>query len=187
MRGGMGGTHVPAPWDCTQAILEAFAQALPLPATPRTRQIQGESEMVLKEKALEHFHNKFTCAQALLMAYGPQCGLSEEMAGDIGKAFVGGMGFMGGTCGVATAAFMILGLHYDLQTTNDHTNLFVENFTEINKTLLCNDLLGCDISTEEGRNCMKDRNLRETLCAKLLADGCDILDAILSQKTRQAV
>jgi C_GCAxxG_C_C family probable redox protein len=143
--------------------------------------------MGLKEKTLEHFHNKFTCAQALLMAYGPECGLSEEMAGNLGKAFVGGMGFMGGTCGVATAAFMILGLHYDLQTTNAHANLFVENFTGKNKTLLCNDLLGCDISTAEGRQFIKDHDLRGTLCAKFLADGCDILDAILSLKTRQTV
>ena len=51
---------------------------------------------------------------------------------------------MGVTFSFLISAPMILGLHYDLQTTNDHTNLFVENFTEINKTLLCNDLLGCD-------------------------------------------
>lgn len=97
------------------------------------------------------------------------------------------MGFMGGTCGIATAAFMVLGLHYDLQTTNAHANLFVENFTEKNKAILCNDLLGCDISTAEGRRFMKDHALHGTLCAKFLADGCDILDAILSLETRQTV
>lgn len=141
--------------------------------------------MTPKDKTLELFHNKLTCSQALLMAYGPEGGLSEDIASNIGKAFVGGMGFTGGTCGVATAVFMILGLHYDLQTTNAHVNLFVENFTEKNKSMLCNDLLGCDIGTAEGRQFMKEHDLRATRCAKLLADGCDILDAILAQQPRQ--
>lgn len=137
-----------------------------------------------KEQVLAHFNNNYTCSQALLMGYGHEMGISEELASNLGKAFVGGMGFMGATCGVATAAFMILGLHDDLQTTNAHANLFVENFTEKNKAILCNDLLGCDISTAEGRQFMKDHDLRGTLCAKFLADACDILDAILSLKTR---
>jgi hypothetical protein len=149
--------------------------------------MQGVKKMDRKEKTLELFHNKFTCTQALLMAYGPKCGLSEELAGNIGKAFVGAMGFMGGTCGVATAAFMIFGLYFDLQTTNVHANRFVECFTEKNKTILCNDLLGCDISTAEGRQFMKDHNLRGTLCANFLAHGCDILDSILSQEIQKSV
>ena len=140
-----------------------------------------------KEQVLAHFNNKFTCSQALLMGYGPEFGISEELASNLGKVFVGGMAFMGAACGVATAAFMILGQQYDQATANAHANLFVENFTEKNKALLCNDLLGCDISTAEGRQFMKDHDLRGTLCAKFLANGCDILDAILSLKTRQTV
>lgn len=131
-------------------------------------------------RALELFHGKRTCAQALLAAYGPDLELSQTLAEGVARAFVGGMAFTGATCGVVTAALMVLGLRYDMAEANACAKLFLERFADRHGTVACNALLGCDISTDEGRQNMQARNLRETRCAGLLADGCAILDTLLA-------
>lgn len=134
-------------------------------------------------RALASFRGKRTCAQALLATYGPALGVPETLAHDLAKAFVGGMAFLGGTCGVATAAFMVLGLRFDFDEANARAKRFAEGFVARHGTLSCNGLLGCDIGTAEGRRYMREHDLRERRCAGLLADGCAILDALLAGET----
>lgn len=131
-------------------------------------------------RALDAFRGGRTCAQAVLAAYGPDLGVPQALADDLAKAFVGGMAFSGGTCGVVTAAFMVLGLRFDGEAAVARGNLLAERFTDKYGTLACNGLLGCDISTGAGRRFMKEQGLRETRCAGLVAGGCAILDALLA-------
>ena len=72
------------------------------------------------ECALSCFQEGFSCAQAVLSAYGPQYGLDRELALKVAGAFGGGMGHMGQVCGAVTGAFMVIGLKYGKTCAEDN-------------------------------------------------------------------
>ncbi len=61
------------------------------------------------ENALAMFQGGNNCAQAVLLAYADQVGLSAENAKKITACFGGGM-CTGGVCGAISAAMMVLGM-----------------------------------------------------------------------------
>lgn len=140
------------------------------------------------ERAVSCFKEGFSCSQALLSTYGAQFGLNREMALKVSGSFGGGMGRMGETCGAVTGAFMVIGLKYgktrveDEQTKEKAYNLakeFVDKFKSRNGSIVCRELLGCDISTPEGMKLAKEKNLITTLCPKLVQDAAEIIEQIL--------
>ena len=140
------------------------------------------------EKAVSCFNEGFMCSQAVLSAYAEQSGLDHEAALRVSAAFGGGMGRMGETCGAVTGAFMVIGLKYGrtaVQDTQSHektTRLvkeFVDRFKSINGSILCRELLGCDLSTPDGLKTFVDKKLRDSLCAKFVRDAAEIVEQLL--------
>jgi len=140
------------------------------------------------ERAVSCFKEGFSCSQAMLSTYGPQLGLNHELALKVSGAFGGGMARMGETCGAVTGAFMVIGLKYgktkveDEQTKEKTYSLvreFVDRFKFRNGSIVCRELLGCDISTPEGRDLAKEKNLFTTLCPKFVQDAAEIIEQIL--------
>ena len=64
-------------------------------------------------KRAEQFRNDpsihYNCAQAVLVAYAAECGISEGKAFQMGEHFGGGMR-MAATCGAITGGLMVLGM-----------------------------------------------------------------------------
>jgi hypothetical protein len=58
---------------------------------------------------------------------------------------------------------------------------FAERFKKINGSVICRDLLGCDISTPDGMMHARDNNLFNTLCVKMVEDSAGILEALESE------
>ena len=58
-------------------------------------------------------------------------------------------------------------------------NEFVDQFTARHGSILCRELLGCDVGTEEGRALAKEQNLFDTVCPKLVQDAAEILEQFL--------
>ncbi|MBM4446239.1 MAG: C_GCAxxG_C_C family protein [Chloroflexi bacterium] len=140
------------------------------------------------EKAVSCFNEGFMCSQAVLTAYAGQCGLDHETALKVSAAFGGGMGRMGETCGAVTGAFMVIGLKYGrttVQDTQSHekTNRlvkeFVDRFKSLNGSIVCRELLGCDLSTPDGLKIFVDNKLRDTLCSKLVREAAEIVEQLL--------
>ena len=140
------------------------------------------------ELAVSCFREGFMCSQALLSTYGPQFSLDREIALRIADGFGGGMARMGETCGAVTGAFMVIGLKYgrtaveDMQAHEKTYNLvseFVRRFQSRNESIVCRELLGCDISTPEGLNSARDKNLFTTICPKYVRDAAEIVEDIL--------
>ncbi|MBN2008446.1 C_GCAxxG_C_C family protein [candidate division KSB1 bacterium] len=67
--------------------------------------------MTRPEKAVELFNSGFACSQAVLAAYAPMLGLSEDLALKIACPFGGGIARSGATCGAVSGAIMTIGLH----------------------------------------------------------------------------
>ena len=144
--------------------------------------------MTHKEKALQYFSDRFHCSQAVLAAYAPELGITEEQALKLGACFGTGMR-KGEVCGACTGALMVLGLMYgqfnkeDTESRMRANKVNVEmmnDFAEKCGSYICNDLLGCDISTPEGVKFAKDNHLFTEFCPKMVANAVDVLEEIIS-------
>jgi C_GCAxxG_C_C family probable redox protein len=140
------------------------------------------------EDAVSCFNEGFMCSQAVLSAYAEQFGLDHEAALKVSAAFGGGMGRMGETCGAVTGAFMVIGLKYgrimvqDIKShekTNRLVREFVGKFKSVNGSIVCRELLSCDLSTRDGQKTFVDKKLRDTLCTKFVRDAAEIVERLL--------
>lgn len=142
------------------------------------------------EQAVERFKGGFNCSQAVLGSYSEQFGLDCEKAFKVATGFGGGMR-MSDVCGAVTGAFMVLGLKYGNTTAEDKGAKekayemvveFTNRFKARNGSVICRDLLGCDISTPEGNKEAEDKGLFATVCPKLVRDSAEILEEMLTNR-----
>ena len=140
--------------------------------------------------AVMAFKQGQSCSQAILSTYGPAYGLTREQALAIGSSFSGGMA-MAETCGAVTGAFMVLGMDRSGPTSAELAGRaeakaavlkFTGEFKARNGTVVCRDLLKCDISTSEGLANARKRGLFATLCPKFVQDAAEILDGMVKQQ-----
>jgi C_GCAxxG_C_C family probable redox protein len=139
------------------------------------------------ETAVARFIGGFNCSQAVFSTYAGQFGLDDATALKIAAGFGGGMGRMGETCGAVTGAFMVLGLKYGDTSPNRQAKeliyakirKFADRFKARNGSLLCKDLLDCDISTPQGHEAAKAKKLFTTVCPKVVQDAIEILEEML--------
>ena len=140
------------------------------------------------ELAVSLFQKGFSCSQALLAAYADRFGLEREVALRIAAGFGGGMGRMAGTCGAVTGAYMLIGLKHGGTTSEDRqakkrtqeaVREFAKRFTSCHGSLICRELLGCDISTPEGSQLAKEKKLAATVCPGLVKDAAQIVEEML--------
>ena len=139
------------------------------------------------EKANDLFGRKFHCSQAVFVAFAEELGLTEEQALKIGACFGSGMR-KGEVCGACTGALMALGLKYgqseeeDIESrlkTNEVTDRFMEAFKEENGSYMCRELLGCDLSTQEGIAKALEKKLFTEFCPKMVESATRIAEDIL--------
>ena len=145
--------------------------------------------MTTKEKALDYFSKKYHCSQAVLAAYTEECGLTEKQALKMGACFGSGMR-KGEVCGACTGALMVLGMLYgqydinDLDSrlaANEVNDKMMDRFKEKCGSYICNDLLGCDISTQDGVEYAIANHLFTEFCPQMVANAVDILEEIINE------
>jgi C_GCAxxG_C_C family probable redox protein len=133
------------------------------------------------------FGTGFNCAQAMLSEYGPELGLDRETALRVSGAFGGGMGKTGNMCGAVTGALMIIGLKFasvDVKDkkakkkTEDMAREFMSAFEARNGSIVCRDLLGCDISSPEAE---KQKKSIKKACSGFIRDAVELVEQILKK------
>ncbi|ADQ45646.1 C_GCAxxG_C_C family protein [Caldicellulosiruptor kronotskyensis 2002] len=143
------------------------------------------------ELAKEKFLSGFTCSQAVFSTYSTELGLDEKNAAKIACPFGGGLGSLGHVCGAVTGALMLIGLKYGSSEPKDKESKanayskvreFVKKFEERNKTIICKELLDCDISTPEGRKYAEENGLFKKVCPKFVKDAAEIIEEMLFKK-----
>lgn len=141
------------------------------------------------EQAVERFGKGFNCSQAVLGSYCEQFGLECERAFKVATGFGGGMR-MGSTCGAVSGAFMVLGLKYGNTTAEDkegkaNTYKKVEEYTKRfkarNDSVMCRELLGCDLSTPEGMKEAQDKGLFSSICPRMVREAVEILEEMMNE------
>jgi C_GCAxxG_C_C family probable redox protein len=139
-------------------------------------------------RACELFARGVSCAPAILAAYAPRLGVTEEQAARTACCFGGGMIGTGKTCGAVTGAMMALGLAHGSGATVDlprkhaayaKTAELWKRFTERHGSITCNDILGLDLSTPEGREKAAASGVFKTTCAPVVEDAARIVGELL--------
>ena len=139
------------------------------------------------DKAAATFNEGFSCSQAVLGAYCERFGLDKMQAYKISSGFGGGM-HCDQTCGVVTGAFMVIGLKYGRTRADDieakmktarMTAEFDKKFKARHGSIGCTELIGCNISTLEGYEEAKKKDLFQQICPTLVITAVEILEEML--------
>ena len=95
------------------------------------------------------------------------------------------------SCGAVTGALMILGLEFagsdsdkpqGRAAAKGATIDFIEKFKARRGTVMCRDLLGCDISTAQGMEIARKQGLLATVCPKIVYDAAELLEDKLRER-----
>jgi C_GCAxxG_C_C family probable redox protein len=142
----------------------------------------------LEEAAVEMFKSGFNCAQSVLVTCGVKRGVDRGAALKMAGPFGAGMGRLGETCGAMTGAFMVIGLKYAKTKPEDDAardrgyelvREFARRFEELNGSITCRKLLGCELNTPEGMQRARDQELFKKICVKLVKDAVKITEELL--------
>ena len=146
------------------------------------------------ESAVKRFYEGCNCAQAVFVTYCAAFGVSETDALRIATGFGGGMGHLQEVCGAVSGAFLSIGACCGMrqvpdQEAKDATGKRVyelgRRFASLHGSLRCRELLGCDLTTEEGKALFRERKLKDTHCAGYVRDACRLLEELLPPSSEQ--
>lgn len=120
--------------------------------------------------------------------------MDRETALKIAGGFGSGIARMAGTCGAVTGACMVIGLVHGMTKKGDLqqkemsyeiVRKFAQTFKARNKTTVCSELMGVDVSTPEGFAAAKEKNIFRTVCPKYIRDAAEILEELLADSLKQ--
>jgi C_GCAxxG_C_C family probable redox protein len=143
------------------------------------------------EEVLRSFGGGFDCAQTVFRCRAEQLGLDGETACRIASGFGGGM-MRGETCGAVIGAYLALGLQYGTglpgaegaaarARLKEKDAAFCAKFRARYPGFTCRELLGADISTEEGLAEIQKQQLMTTFCPRLVADVLELLEEVAGE------
>lgn len=127
------------------------------------------------------------CSQAVFAAFAQRFGITEKQALQIGACFGGGMS-KAEVCGACTGALMVLGMRYGQFDENDLDSRaaqsakaaeFLEEFKRRKGSYICREILGCDISTDEGRSFARSNGLYGRYCTEMVRTAAQIVSEML--------
>ena len=129
------------------------------------------------KEASELFNSGLYCSQAVLGAFCEKYGMEKDLAFKISCGLNSGVR-CADVCGVVSGAILVIGLKYgdDKAVCNLKTEEYIKAFKEKNGSIICRDLLGCDISTPDGKEKAVDENLFKTRCVDMVKSAAQILD-----------
>ncbi len=130
------------------------------------------------------YQEGFSCSQAVFGGIAPLLGIEGEQALRIAAGMGGGMGRQGEVCGAVSGALMIIGFingstdpddKERKEATYDLVKLFVESFKARNQTILCRELLACDISQPGELERARQDDLFKQRCPAFVHNAAEIL------------
>lgn len=142
------------------------------------------------EKAKELFLGAYNCAQSTLSVFANDLNIDVEKALAISAGFGAGLGYQGKTCGVVTGAYMALGLHSGnlytdaemvKENTYQLTKEFKKHFVSMHGTTSCKELIGFDLSTEEGIENGKQAGVFKSKCPMFVETAVSLIEELINE------
>ena len=146
--------------------------------------------MSKSEAAAGYMKQGYNCAQAVVKTYAADVGIGEEEIVKIASVLGGGIGRTGNVCGAVSGAALIIGAKFG---STDNTKLeskdkayqksgeLLERFAAENKSILCSEILGYDISSKEGLMQARQSGVFAQKCPGFVASAARILESLISE------
>jgi C_GCAxxG_C_C family probable redox protein len=131
------------------------------------------------------FSQHYNCSQSVFSAFADQLGMDRETALKLASPFGGGVARSGGICGAITGALLALGLARGAQAPAGKEDIyrlsqeFMRLFEEKHSTILCRDLIDCDLSTVAGYQAATDKGVFTSICPLLVQDAVEIVQKLI--------
>ncbi|CAJ37798.1 C-GCAxxG-C-C family protein [Methanocella arvoryzae] len=138
--------------------------------------------------AVECFKSGFNCSQSVFTAFSGDMGMDSCTALKVATAFGGGIASTGNVCGAVSGGLMAIGLRHGRCTIDDLkakektyeiSRRFMDEFKARHGSVVCKEVLGCDLNTPEGKAEFASRNLINVKCTACVRDAVQILENIL--------
>ncbi len=126
------------------------------------------------------------CAQAVLYAFAGELGLEPDAAFRLAQGFGAGTARTDGVCGAINAAIIVIGLkipassEYAVRRERVYSSVqdFVRTFKARHGSVGCSSLLGCNLSTPEGKSKARESGVCDRVCPEMVASAVEILDEL---------
>lgn len=127
-------------------------------------------------QASEYYGSGLYCSQAVLGAFCGGYGVDEKLAWRISCGLNSGCR-RAEVCGAVSGAILVIGLKHggDKAVCNHKTEEYIQAFLKSNGSMICRDLLGCDVSTPEGKEKAAGEDLFATRCMDMVESAAQIL------------
>jgi C_GCAxxG_C_C family probable redox protein len=138
------------------------------------------------DNAVDVFNHNFNCSQSVFSTFAIQFGLDKQVALKLASPFGGGIARRGEICGAVTGALLALGLARGADKPAGKDEIyrlaqeFMHRFEEKHNSLLCRDLIDCDISTPEGWLKAKETGTFTTVCPLMVREATEIVQTLLN-------
>lgn len=138
------------------------------------------------EKAVAQFNSGFNCSQAVFSVFCESYGLDVKTALKLSCGLGGGVR-SGEVCGAVSGAVLVIGLKYGQDNAADtaskstcyaKTVEFITAFKSKNRSVVCREILGCDISTESGYAQAQKSNLFKVNCIDAVKSAVETLEEL---------
>lgn len=136
----------------------------------------------------------FLCSESVLMALARCLDLSSDVIPKIATGFGAGIGRQGEVCGAIAGGVMGLGLKYGrskIVPTSEQRRPYwfshelLSRFKRDLGAVRCRDLLGLDISSEEGLKAYREKKLWDTRCRQIIVATTEFAYDILHSQSEK--
>ena len=136
-------------------------------------------------KAKETFESGLLCAESVLQVIAEEMDIKSELVPCIASGFCSGMARTNNMCGALTGGILALNLASGRKNAAESLD---NNYAAVQKLIAefenefgssnCRELLGCDLSTEDGRETFANDELRKD-CANYVGKAAEITRSII--------
>jgi C_GCAxxG_C_C family probable redox protein len=142
-----------------------------------------DQHKVLAEEAVAYFAEGYNCAQSILMTMFRHWKGMNELVPKIATCFGGGIGRCGSVCGAVTGGAMALGIKFGTNEPSSEKRMkayelaqrLYRRFEEENGSVLCRELIGCDLSDPVELEKARESKVFERKCHAFIINAVEIL------------
>ncbi len=145
-----------------------------------------------KELAMEFFGQGYSCAQAVLLAFCEETGLTKQQAAMLAAPFGGGMGRLRQVCGAFSAALMVMGFLEGVSAPDDEQakadqyaeiQRWAKVFEDQNGSIICRELLK-DVPTTHGSipQPRTEEYYAQRPCMAIVGRAAGMIDTFLKER-----
>jgi len=140
----------------------------------------------VSQRSRELFDSGYYCAESVLLAIAESKGIQSDLIPKIATGFCSGMSRTCGLCGAVAGGIMALNIMTGRSSSDESVeknysvvrrliDMFENRFGSTN----CRQLIGCDLSAQEGRDKFKSNNLIEQ-CKRYTEEATRMTMSLLS-------